>query len=135
MSIQKVNHSVWHPWTGTDGALAAVGAGDNQTSDWHDINGWTDKRLSWVVTGANTDADIILHISPKGEYELNQITADTTDYEVLAAVTAHAAQIMASIDAEDLDELQRPIRSMRINISNDSATAITAFEVWLEGWS
>jgi len=136
MSIQKVNHNVWTPWTGTDGALAGVGTGDNATSEWWDVNGWTDKRVSWEVDSAGTiDFDMEMHISPQGYYELNAKTCTTDDYEVIAIVTAHTAAILASIDSSDVDELQRPFRSCRFVISNDQAQAVTGTSVWLEGWS
>ena len=131
MSIQKVNHPVWRPFV--DQALDA--STGTATSEWWDVNGWTDKRISWEVDGANTDFDIDMHISPQGYYELNDKTCTTEDYEVVNIVTAHAAQILASIDSSDVDELQRPVRSMRLVIGNDSATAITASNVWVEGWS
>ena len=133
MSIQKVNHNVIKLISAQ--ALAAVGAGDNATSEWVDINGWTDKRVSFEADGANTDFDIDMDISPQHYYELNNKTATTEDYEVISIVEGHGAEILASIDASDVDELQRPIRSCRVTISNDSATAITASNVWIEGWS
>ena len=138
MSIQKVNHSVWRAID--DQALDATGGtAPSKTSEWFDVSGWTDKRISYVVTGASTDFDIAMHISPYGYYELNELVAAGTDstqyYEAVTIVTAHGAQIMASKDAEDVDELQRPIRSMRIYIDNDSAVAIDPAYVWIEGWS
>ena len=136
MSVQKVNHNVWRPWSGTEGSLAGVGAGDNKTSDWYDVSGWTDKRISWEVDSAGTiDFDMEMHISPQGYYELNNKTCTTDDYEAVALVTAHTAAILASVDANDVDELQRPIRSMRLVISNDQAQAVTGTSVWVEGWS
>ena len=134
MSIQKVNHNVWKA-IDAQALDATGGSAPSATSEWWDVNGWTDKRISYEVDGANTDFDIKMHISPVGYYELNDKTATTEEYEVVDIVTAHGAQILASIDADDVDELQRPIRSMRIYIDNDSATAITAANVWLEGWS
>lgn len=134
MSIQKVNHNVWRPFVDT--ALAGVGTGDNSTSEWWDVNGWTDKRCSWEVDSAGTiDFDMEIHISPQGYYELNDKTVTTDDYEVVAIVTAHTAAILASVDADDVDELQRPFRSCRFVISNDQAQAITGTNVWFEGWS
>jgi hypothetical protein len=136
MSQQKVNHNVWQAFV--DEALAAVGAGDNATSEWWDVNGWTDKRVSWEVDSAGAiDFDMEMHISPKGYYELNALgsTVTTDDYEVVALVTAHTAAIVASVDSSDIDDLQRPFRSMRIKISNDSAAAVTGSNVWVEGWS
>ena len=137
MSIQKVNHNVWKPFT--DQALAAVGAGDNATSVWYDVGGWTDTRISFEVDGANTDFDIEIEISPMGYYELRALvtagTLTTEHYESVNIVTAHGAQILASVDSDDIDELQRPFRSCRFVISNDSATAITSSNMWMEGWS
>jgi hypothetical protein len=136
MSQQKVNHNVWQAFV--DEALAAVGAGDNATSEWWDVNGWTDKRVSWEVdSGGAIDFDMEMHISPKGYYELNALgsAVTTDDYEVVALVTAHTAAIVASVDSSDIDDLQRPFRSMRIKISNDSAAAVTGSNVWVEGWS
>ena len=133
MSEAKVNHNKWQPFVAK--ALAATGAGDDSTSEWWDCSGWTDKRVSWEVDGANTDFDITMHISALGAYELNALTATTEHYEAITIVTAHAAQIVASKDGQDVDELQRPFASVRFFINNDSATAITAANVWFEGWS
>ena len=134
MSIQKVNHNVIRPFV--DQALAAVGTGDNSTSEWLDVNGWTDKRVSWEIDSSGAiDVDIIMQISPLGAYELNNKTVTTDDYEAIALVTAHTAALMASVDAGDQDELQRPFRSVRFNISNDSAAAVTGMSLWIEGWS
>ncbi len=138
MSIQKVNHSVWRA-IDAQALDATGGSAPSKTSLWYDVSGWTDKRISYVATGASTDFDIIMHISPYGYYELRELVTAGTDstkyYEAVTIVTAHGAQIMASKDADDVDELQRPIRSMRIYVDNDSAVAITAFNVWIEGWS
>lgn len=135
MSNQKVNHPVIKPFV--DQALDAVGgSAPTATSEWFDINGWTDKRVSWEVdSGGAIDVDIIMHISPQHYYELNNKTVTTDDYEAVTLVTAHTAAIMASVDAEDIDELQRPIRSARFVIDNDSAAAVTGMTVYIEGWS
>ena len=138
MSIQKVNHNKWLPFV--DQALAAVGTGDNATSEWWDTGGWTDKRVSWEVnSGGVIDFDMEMHISPKGYFELRALadagTISTDDYEVIAIVTAHTAAILASRDADDIDELQRPVASTRFVISNDQAQAITGTNVYFEGWS
>ena len=115
---QNVNHNVVEPWTGTAGALATAGAGvegaDLKTSDWIDTEGWTDRVISFEVdSGGAIDFDVIMHISSQHEYELNNKTCTTEDYESVNIVTAHGAQILASIDSSDVDELQRPFRSCR----------------------
>ena len=134
MSIQKVNHNVIRPFT--DQALAAVGVGDNATSEWLDVSGLTDKKVSWEIDSAGAiDVDIIAHVSPLGAYELNHKTASTEDYVAVTIVEAHVAAIMVSVDASDVDDLQRPFRSVRFNISNDSAAAVTGMSLWIEGWS
>lgn len=134
MSQQKVNHNVWHAIV--DQALtAAGGAAPNVTSEWWDVNGWTDKCISFEADGANTDYDVIIHVSPKGYYELNNSTPTTDDYVAITIVEAHGDQILTRKDSSDVDDLQRPFRSMRVYIDNDSATAITASNVWVEGWS
>jgi hypothetical protein len=76
-----------------------------------------------------------MHISPQGYYELRNKTVTTDDYEVIAIVVAHTAAILASVDSDDVDELQRPFRSCRFVISNDQAQAVTGTNVWMEGWS
>jgi hypothetical protein len=133
MSEAKVNHNKWKPFD--ELALAATGTGDDATSEWWDCSGWTDKRVSWESDGANPDFDIDMHISALGAYELNNITATTEHYEVINIVTAHGANIVASKDAEDIDELQRPFASVRFFANNDSATAIDPLNAWFEGWS
>jgi hypothetical protein len=138
MSEAKVNHNKYQFFV--DQALDVVGGSSsttdpNETSIWVDTSGWTDKKISYESDGANPDFDIIMHISPYGAYELNNMTATTDHYEVINIVTAHGAQILVSVDAEDIDELQHPVASTRFYVDNDSATAISAFNLILEGWS
>ena len=140
MSIQKVNHNVIRFWNGTEGALATAGAGvegaDKKTSEWVDVNGWTDKVVSFEIDSAGTiDADVVLHVSPQHYYELNNKTCTTDDYVAIGIVEAHTAAILVRKDASDIDDLQRPFRSCRAVIENDQAQAITDFSVWIEGWS
>ena len=92
MSIQKVNPNVWRAID--DQALdVAGGTAPNVTSEWHDVGGWTDKTIWYEADGANTDFDIIIHISPKDYYSLNQITASTEDYVAVTIVTAQQMQL------------------------------------------
>jgi hypothetical protein len=138
MSIQKVNHNVWKPFDGTAGALTvAAGATPTKTSEWYDTNGWTDKVVSFQVTGGATiDTDVIVHMSPQHYYELNNKTCTTADYQAVAISTANTVATLVRVDAADVDDLQRPCRSMRVVIDNDEAThAVTHFTVHVEGWS
>lgn len=144
MSIQKVNHNVFQPWTGTDGSLATAGAGvlnaDLKRSEWLDTNGWTDKSIAWEVDSAGTiDFDVNMWVSSQGYYELNAKVADgtlsTDDYVAVTIVNAHTTSVYTRKDSEDIDELQHPIRSMCIEINNDQAEAVTGCQVWVEGWS
>ena len=144
MSIAKVNHNVFQPWTGTDGALATAGAGvldaDLKRSEWLDTNGWTDKLIAWEVDSAGTiDFDVNIHVSSQGYYELNAKTADATlstdDYKAVTIVNAHTAAVYVSKDSDDIPELGKPIRSLRVEINNDQAEVVTGCQVWVEGWS
>jgi len=138
MSIQKVNHNVIRFWNGTEGALTVVaGATPTKTSEWVDVNGWTDKVVSFEVdSGGTIDANVLLQVSPQHYYELNNKTCTTDDYVEITIVDAHTAAILVRKDASDIDDLQRPFRSCRAIIDNDQgAEAITGFSVWIEGWS
>ena len=144
MSVAKVNHNVFQPWTGTDGSLATAGAGvldaDLKRSEWLDTNGWTDKKIAWEVDSDGTiDFDVNMHVSSQGYYELNAKTADSTlstdDYVAVEIVNAHTAAVYTYKDGDDVDDLQRPIRSMRIEINNDQAEAVTGCQLWVEGLS
>lgn len=140
MSIQKVNHNVVKLWPGTDGALATAGAGvegaDLLTSEWFDTNGWTDKVVSFDVDSAGViDTDVTVHMSPQHYYELNNKTCTTDDYVAVAIVEANTVGTLVRKDASDVDDLQRPCRSMRVVIMNDQAEVVTGFTVWVEGWS
>ena len=134
MSEAKVNHNKYQFFV--DQALDATGGtAPSATSKWVDTGGWTDKRVSYECDGGTTNFDILMHISPYGAYELNAITAGTDHYETITIVDSHGAQTLASKDAQDIDELQRPVASTRFYVVNDSAVAITAFNLFLEGWS
>ena len=76
-----------------------------------------------------------IHISPQHYYELNNKTATTDDYEVVALASASTSAILASVDAEDVDELQRPFRACRFKASNGDASDASTVNLWSEGWS
>ncbi len=142
--MSKVFHNVFQPWTGTDGSLATAGDGvldaDLKRSEWLDTSGWTDKVVAWEVDSAGTiDFDVNMQVSSQGYYELNAKTAaatlSTDDYVSVTIVNAHTTAVYTRKDGEDIDELSRPIRSMRIEINNDQAEAVTGCQVFVEGWS
>jgi hypothetical protein len=138
MSIQKVNHPVWKPFDAQK-ILATVQATE---SGWWDTNGWTDKVVTVEVTSetpagsAQIDINVDLWVSPKGYYELeNETTVDTDDYEVISIVDGLTAATLTRYDAQDVDDLQRPIRSMKVVVDNDHASLYATVDVWVEGWS
>ena len=135
MSIQKVNHSVWKAFD-SQAILKTVQA---TGSEWWDTNGWTDKVITVEATvpaSASIDVNVDMLVSPKGYYELNnEATVDTEDYEVISIVDAHTAATLTRFDADDVDDLQRPIRSMKIVVDNDDASDTATINIWVEGWS
>ena len=139
MSIQKVNHSVWHAHVDT--ALdVSGGTAPNSLSEWWDTNGWTDKVISVLADPTDgsgvIDLNVNIYVSPKGSYELNnETTVDTEDYVNIAIVSAQTATIMTRYDSSDVDDLQRPMRSMAVLVDNDEASEATTVNVWVEGWS
>ena len=139
MSIAKVNHSVWQAHNAT-ALTVSGGATPNALSEWWDVNGWTDKVISVLAGptdgGGVIDLNVNIYVSPKGYYELNnETTVDTEDYENISIVDAQTATIMTRYDSSDVDDLQRPIRSMAVLVDNDEATEATTVNVWVEGWS
>lgn len=137
MANDKIFHNVIQPWTGTDGALGAAGGGsDTLTSDWFDVTGWTNKVIAFEVdSGGTIDFNVWMDVSSRGAYELNNTTASTEDYVRLTVVEAHTAAVYVRKDFTDLDDLDRPIRSLRIVIENDQAEPITGVNLWIEGVS
>ena len=142
MSIGKVNHPVWHAIVAQslseDGAAESA---DQAASEWWDTNGWTDKVITAVSSkeagSAGLSLAIDMWVSPKGYYELrNEATVDTEDYEVVSLNATHSAVIMTRYDSSDVDDLQRPIRSMKIVVDNNTASSLTSsVDIWVEGWS
>ena len=131
MSIAKVNHNVWHALV--DKAILKTAS---HTTEWFDTNGWTDKQVTLEVDDAGTaDNNVTLHVSPKGYYELNQITATTDDYYSVSIVDAHAGEVMIKYDSDDVADLGKPMRSVRFFVENDEATTTSTINCWLEGWS
>ena len=136
MSIQKVNHPVWKAIDDQKILKTVQGT----ASEWWDTNGWTDKVITLEVTKAAgsgaIDVNVDILVSPKGYYELrNEATVDTEDYEVVSIVDGHATGIMTRFDSSDVDDLQRPVRSMKIVVDNDNASLYATVNVWVEGWS
>jgi hypothetical protein len=138
MSIQKVNHPVWKAFD----AQKILKTVNGTESEWWDTNGWTDKVVTLQTTSetpagsAQIDVDVKLWVSPKGYYELrNEATVDTEDYEEISIVAAHGSAAMTRFDSSDVDDLQRPVRSMKVIVDNDHSTLFVTASVWVEGWS
>jgi len=136
MSIQKVNHSVWKAFDAVNIAKTVQGT----ASEWWDVNGWTDKVITTEATvtdgSGSIDINVDMLVSPKGWYELrNETTVDTEDYKVVSIVDGLTAGTLTRYDSSDVDDLQRPIRSMKIVVDNDDATDAATVNVWVEGWS
>ena len=131
MSIQKVNHNVWH--AAVDQVVAKSASA---RTEWWDTNGWTDKVVEFEVDdSATVDIHITAEVSEQGYYELNNKTCTTDDYSSFDIVDAHTAKVIVRKDADDIDDLQRPIRSMRFFLENDEASTDSTFNVRLSGWS
>lgn len=131
MSTQKTNHPVIYAVK-----EQAVLKEDGARTEWFDLNGWTDKVVSFEVTDAATvDINITLEVSPQGFYELNQKTCTTKDYVSVVIVNTHTAEVLVRKDSDDVDDLKHPIRSGRFFIENDEGTTTSTFNVWIEGWS
>jgi len=131
MSFSKVNHNVWHPVKDE-----SVAKSSNTTTEWWDVGGWTDKKV-WleVDSSGSIDANVTLHVSPQGYYELNNKTCTTDDYESVTVVDGHTGATAVSFDSDDVADLGKPMRSIRFYVENDDATDASTMNVWIEGWS
>ena len=136
MSIQKVNGPVFRLFI--DQALDAVGGtAPTVRSDWVDLNGWTDKVVTFEIDSEGAiDVDLKLEVSPKDYAALQALGSSVTtdDYSSVDLVTTHTGAVMYRVDSSDVDDLQRPMTSARLYADNDSATACT-INAWLQGWS
>jgi hypothetical protein len=132
MSIQKVNHNVVRLID--DESIAA--ASGSYESVWYDTNGWTDKVVTYDVDSSGSIAlTITADISPVGYYELNNKTATTDDYATITIASGAAGAVVVRVDSDDLDDLQRPIRSLRFKAVNADGSDASVVNVWAEGWS
>ena len=132
MSNQKVNHNVVKPW---DGESIASSSG-TATTAWIDCNGWTDKVFTYEVDSSGSIAlTVTAHLSNQGAYELNNKTCTTDDYVAVTLVSAASGAIAARVDAQDVDDLQRPIRSIRFYGVNADASDASLVTATIEGWS
>ena len=137
MSIGKVNHPVWKAFD----AQKILKTVQNTASEWWDTNGWTDKVITAQITkevagSSASNVDIEIWVSPKGYYELrNEATVDTEDYEVISIVDSLTVGTMTRYDSSDVDDLQRPVRSMKVVVDNDQGSFYATVNVWVEGWS
>ena len=112
---------------------------DSTTCPWIDVSQLEELRIVWEATATTIDLDLDLLISPKGAYELNnsdqEATVDTEDYETVNIVTTHTGAVIVSKDADDIDELQRPLTSIKITADNDQGTYAVVLNLWIEGIS
>ena len=142
MAVQKVNHNVWKAIDALNvvkATSASLAAGTN-VSEWWDVSGWTDKAITLECTvtdgSGSIDINVDAYVSPKGYYELNnEATVNTEDYQVVQIVDNHTAATLTRFDSADIDDLQRPIRSMLIALDNGDASDACTVNVWVEGWS
>ena len=142
MSEAKVNHNVYKAFDSvdvTESTTYSLSLGRN-VSDWIDVSGWTDKVLSVasaVTDGSGSiDLNIYIFLSPKDKYVLdNEATVDTQDYQVITVVDNLTSGTMRTYDAQDIDELQRPTRSMLVALDNGDSTDSLTVDLWVEGWS
>ena len=132
MSVQKVNHNVLKPWV----AQSIAAASGSHTTEWLDVNGWTDKVFSYDVNSSGSIAlTVTADISSQHYYELNNKTVTTNDYETVTLVAAGTGAIYDRVDAEDLDDMQRPWRSVRFKGVNADASDASVVTAQIEGWS
>ena len=132
MSIQKVNHPVVKLIDGE--SIAAASA--SFTSEWWDTNGWTDKVVTYEVDSSGSIAlTVTADISNEGYYELNNKTATTDNYSTITIASGATVAVATRVDSDDLDDLQRPIRSMRFKAVNADASSASVVTVAVEGWS
>jgi len=136
-------HAVFHPFAGgisTDphptNLTVSGGATPSRTSEWLNTSGLTNFVVSYQLTGADASPDftVTIDVSAQSAYELNNKTATTADYVALTVVSGATSGVFARKDATDLDDLQRPIRAMRVKVANNKADeVVTSFNVWIEG--
>ena len=132
MSIQKVNHPVVKLIDGESIAKASA----SFTSEWWDTNGWTDKVVTYEVDSSGSIAlTVTADISNEGYYELNNKTATTDNYSTITIASGATVAVATRVDSDDLDDLQRPIRSMRFKAVNADASSASVVTVAVEGWS
>jgi hypothetical protein len=131
---QYTSLSTIKPFSATSIAKSTT---DSTTCPWIDVSGFKEKRVVWEATSAGSiDIDIDMLISPKGAYELNnETTVDTEDYETVNIVTTHTGGVIFSKDGADVDELLRPLKSVKFTIDNDDGTDAVVINLWLEGQS
>jgi hypothetical protein len=115
----------------------AIAQNASATSEWYDISGWIECKLTVDMDSAGAaDFSVVAQFSPKGYYELNQLTAWTTDdYEAVTLLANSTTKTLQTVDSDDIDELRRPSRSVRLVATENNVAAITDFKAWFQGWS
>ena len=132
MANAKVNHNVIKPWVNQS---IAAGSGSHTTA-WEDTNGWTDKVFTYEIDSSGSiSMTITADVSSQGAYELNNKTVTTDDYATITLASGVTGAVAARVDAADLDDLQRPIRSIRFKGVNADASTASLVSATIEGWS
>lgn len=138
------DHLVYHPFAGgisTDAhptnLTVSGGATPSRTSEWLNTSGYTNFVVAYQLTGSDASPDftVTLDVSSQDAYELNNKTATTADYVTLTIASGITSGVYGRKDATDVDDLQRPIRAMRVKMANNQAgETVTSFNIWIEGF-
>ena len=133
----NVNHNVVKL---VDAQALTVSGGDtpSYTSTWFPVDGWVNKvvQVDVDVASGTPDVNIDILVSPFDWYYMRSITATTEHYSTIAIKDAQTAVTLQRYDSNDVAELDNPMRTVAIKVTNDSATvAVSSVTVWLEGQS
>ncbi len=131
MSDCKIFHNVIKPIESE-----SIAKSSDTTTTWLDVGGWVDKVIAVDADSSGTiNLDVTLHVSSQGAYELNNKTATTEDYEAVSIVTGHSSADYTRFDSDDVSDLNKPMRSVRVLAENKDSSDATTLNLWVEGWS
>jgi len=131
MSGCKIFHNVIAPVK-----AESIATTSSYTSDWIDTSGWVEKVIQLEIDDAGTvDVNVTIHISNQDCYELNNKTCTTDDYESVVIVNAHTGKVSVRYDSDDVADLGKPIRAMRVFAENDEGSTASTVTVSIQGQS